>query len=60
VFASVHAQGEQAGKARPLPPAAEGLVIRAVTTLIEPLRGLGGESSTAAVQVEVRCAVASL
>jgi hypothetical protein len=60
VFASVHAQAWQAAQPRPLPPAAEGVVTRALTTLIEPLRGLGGESSTAAVQVQVRCAVASL
>jgi len=63
VFASVRAQAEQAEPphtTHPLSPASEGIVTRAVSTLIEPLRALGGESSTAAVQVEVRCTVASL
>jgi len=32
----------------------------AVTTLVEPLRGLGGEASSAAVEAEVRCTIASL
>jgi hypothetical protein len=67
VFGSVRAQiGDgggapgQGGQGRPLTAAAQGLVTRAVVTLVEPLRGLGGESSTAAVEVEVRCKVASL
>jgi hypothetical protein len=32
----------------------------AVTSLVEPLRGLGGEASSAAVEAEVRCTIASL
>jgi hypothetical protein len=38
-----------------LSPAAEAFVTGTVGTLVELLRGLGGESSTAAVQLEVRC-----
>jgi len=40
------------------PPApVEALVSDAVGTLLEPLRGLGGEASTAGLRVEVRCTV---
>ncbi|HXN30744.1 MAG TPA: hypothetical protein VN894_02740, partial [Polyangiaceae bacterium] len=44
----------------PVSAAAEAVVDGAVTTLIEPLRGLGGEASSAMVEVEVRCPVGSL
>jgi len=56
VFASVRAVSGS-GPDHPLSPAAEQRVAGALGTLIEPLRGLGGESSAAAVQVEVRCGV---
>jgi hypothetical protein len=39
----------------PLPPAARGIVERAVASLVEPFRGLGGESSAAALRLTVRC-----
>jgi hypothetical protein len=39
----------------PLPPAADALVSADVSSLIELLRGLGGEASTAAVELKVRC-----
>jgi hypothetical protein len=57
VSAEVHASG--AGSAVALPPDASTLAERAVDTLLEPLRGLGGETTTARVEVEVRCDVAS-
>ncbi|MDP9151999.1 MAG: hypothetical protein M3O36_18910, partial [Myxococcota bacterium] len=44
---------------RTLTPAAEDAVTRAIAPLIEALRGLGGESSAAAVDLSVRCSVAS-
>jgi hypothetical protein len=40
---------------RPLPAPAATLVERTVATLLEPLRGLGGETNAARVEVEVRC-----
>jgi len=49
-----------AASGRPLPSAAQGVVRSAVASLVEPLRSLGGEASAAAVQVEVRCTIASL
>jgi hypothetical protein len=64
VFASVRAEGGARGQSHPLTPAAQAqaqrLAAHAVATMVEALRGLGGESSTAAVEVEVRCTVASL
>jgi hypothetical protein len=42
-----------------LPAAAENLVQRAVGSLVEPLRSLGGEASATAVEVGVRCKVES-
>ncbi len=44
----------------PAASAAIAIVEEAVATLIEPLRGLGGEASTAIVVVEVTCRVSSL
>jgi hypothetical protein len=41
----------------PLPTAAEAVVSGAVGTLVEALRGLGGEASAASVELEVTCAV---
>jgi hypothetical protein len=58
VHADVHAVADPS--TRPLPPAAENLVRAAVTSVVEPLRSLGGEASAAAVDMEVRCSVASL
>jgi len=55
----VHARvelDEATGRLRP-PPAVQALLSDAVETLLEPLRGLGGESSAAAVEVDVRCTV---
>jgi hypothetical protein len=43
------------GAGHALSPAAEDFVTGTVGTLVELLRGLGGESSTAAVELEVRC-----
>jgi hypothetical protein len=47
-------------EARPLSAAAEAVVSDSVATLIEPLRGLGGEASTEVVELEVTCRVSSL
>jgi hypothetical protein len=44
----------------PLSPEAEAVVNGSVATLVETLRGLGGEASTAVVELEVRCTVRSL
>ena len=38
-----------------VPPAAAALAERAVASLVEPLRGLGGEATATRVDVEVRC-----
>jgi hypothetical protein len=43
----------------PLPAAGAGLAEKAVASLVEPLRGLGGEAAASMVEVEVRCVVAS-
>jgi hypothetical protein len=52
----VHADAQATdGKGRPQPPAVEALVSGAVGTLIEPLRGLGGEASAGLAVVRVRC-----
>jgi hypothetical protein len=60
----VHARvrGELSAEAfpRPLSPEAEAVVRQSVATLVEPLRGLGGEASTAMVEVQVSCKVESL
>jgi len=45
------------GAVHPLPPAGAALAEQAVGSLIEPLRGLGGEATAARVDVEVRCEV---
>jgi hypothetical protein len=59
-IARVHARVELIGSASagPRPSGAEAnrLLTEAVETLLEPLRGLGGEASAAEVKVEVRCA----
>jgi hypothetical protein len=39
------------------PSGATEIIERAVAGLVEPFRGLGGESSTAALDLRVRCAV---
>jgi hypothetical protein len=44
--------------ARALDPAAAKVVSDAVTSLFELLRGMGGESSAAAIGVEVSCILA--
>ncbi|HEY5242456.1 MAG TPA: hypothetical protein VIJ22_13345 [Polyangiaceae bacterium] len=43
------------GAAHPPPPAAAALAEAAVAALLEPLRGLGGETTSTRVDVEVRC-----
>jgi hypothetical protein len=43
---------------RDLDPAAQALVSDTVSSILELLRGLGGEASSAAVELEVSCAVA--
>ena len=45
---------------RPLSAEAEAEIDASVTTLVEPLRGLGGEASTGLVELKVRCKVRSL
>ncbi|HEX4448912.1 MAG TPA: hypothetical protein VH044_19360 [Polyangiaceae bacterium] len=55
----VHAEVRARGTAgRELDPAAQALVSDTVSSLLELLRGLGGEASSAAVELEVSCAVA--
>jgi hypothetical protein len=46
--------------AHPLPPAAAPLADTAVATLLEPLRGLGGEASATRVESRLKCVVTSL
>lgn len=53
---SAEVQASTPGAAHPLPPAASALAETAVATLLEPLRGLGGETTATRVDVEVRCA----
>jgi hypothetical protein len=48
-------QATAAGPPSSLPPAASGAVERSVATLLEAFRGLGGESSTAATALTLRC-----
>jgi hypothetical protein len=45
------------GAGRELPPANQALVSETVSSLVELLRGLGGESSAASAELEVRCAL---
>jgi hypothetical protein len=47
------------GAAHPLPPGGATLAEQAVAGLVEPLRGLGGETTATRVVVEVRCNVGS-
>jgi hypothetical protein len=64
--AAVHARVTMTTAAPPthathaLPPAATTLAERAVASLVEPLRGLGGEASASSLEVQVRCVVSSL
>jgi hypothetical protein len=44
---------------RSLPPDAAELARGAVSTLLEPLRALGGQASTSALSAEVHCTIAS-
>jgi len=53
VSAAVHVTSP--GAAHPPPGAAAALAETAVATLLEPLRGLGGETTATRVDVEVRC-----
>jgi hypothetical protein len=48
-------QATAAGPSSTLSPAAAGVVERSVASLVEAFRGLGGESSTAATGVALRC-----
>jgi hypothetical protein len=57
VFASVEPRSPSG---HPLPAAGAALARRSLQTLVEALRGLGGEASSSEVQVEVRCPVSSL
>ena len=43
------------GDGRPLSVDGQALAFASVSTLVEVLRGLGGEASTANVELEVRC-----
>jgi hypothetical protein len=55
ISAAVHVTSP--GAAHPLPPGAATLTERAVAGLLEPLRGLGGETTATRVDLEVRCEV---
>ena len=61
-MARIHARvepverGGGASRSRPSSPAASRLATEAVESLLEPLRGLGGEANAAEAKVEVRCA----
>ena len=48
-----------AASGAPLPPAAAALVEGSVRVLVDALRALGGEASTAATKTTVRCRVAT-
>jgi hypothetical protein len=56
---SAEVRAASADSAHLLPPAATDLSSRAVASLLEPLRGLGGDATAARVDVEVRCRVTS-
>jgi hypothetical protein len=56
VHVSVHAVAGEGAAA--VPPAGLAVLNDAVSTLLEPLRGLGGEATAAQVKVEVRCKLA--
>jgi hypothetical protein len=58
VHAAVSADLTVAGAPRPMPAEAEAVVTSSLQTLIEVLRGLGGEASTGAVALKVRCPIA--
>jgi len=60
VSARVNAAFAGDGGDRPLSQEAEGLVERSVASLIEALRSLGGEASTAALELRVSCPPKSL
>ena len=51
----VSAEVRVAAPGAAVPPAAAALAERAVASLVEPLRGLGGEATATRVDVEVRC-----
>jgi hypothetical protein len=55
VHAEVHVTSP--GAEHPLPPGGASLAERTVAGLLEPLRGLGGETTATRVDVEVRCEV---
>jgi hypothetical protein len=61
-IARIHARVERietrsgTGAPRPSGAASSRLVTEAVESLLEPLRGLGGEANAAEAKVEVRCA----
>jgi hypothetical protein len=57
VYAEVKARDRGAPQ-RPLPPGAPALVDDAVSSLVEALRGLGGEASTSALELDLTCRVA--
>jgi hypothetical protein len=53
---AVHARD---GSGREISPQAQALVSDTVSSLVELLRGLGGESSAAAAELEVSCVLES-
>jgi hypothetical protein len=59
-FARIRGEVRAGTKARALSAAAEKLVSASVTTLLEPLRGLGGEASTSMAEVRVSCSAGTL
>jgi hypothetical protein len=52
-----HRAPQETSASRPLSAEAEALAQASVATLVEALRGLGGEASTAIVELRVSCAV---
>jgi hypothetical protein len=54
---SAEVRATSPGAAHPLPPGGATLAEVAIAGLLEPLRGLGGETTAARVDVEVRCDV---
>jgi len=60
VHARVRGELTVASARRPLAPEAAGVIASSVSTLVEPLRSLGGEASAGVVELKVSCAVGSL
>jgi hypothetical protein len=60
VYAHTEAQLTTSETTLPVSGVAAALVDSAVATMVEPLRGLGGEASTGVVETVVRCGVSRL